>query len=422
MFLVRLTRIWSRRRWVGIALVVTSLAACDNARIQVCFSGDANDVQVSPSGRAVALVDPETYSAVLSAPADAPPDMNCAVDEYLSRFQTRPEAIIFTVDFEDEAVTLSRLTEERGFHFFGDLSREMSDDELREYSAVVQEVRGIVATMPREPVFAFNARYHDLEEGTGSGSLAQCSPGCPSFLRGYLFLPNKESLVAGRFMHEFAHFWGAHLQGPDPLADQIQIHDGHWGFTSVGGQLGGWVPGSLVNNADGTWSGRVFPAGRASNVTPYAPLELYLMGMIPAGLVEPIETAVGVRDVSKGDDNVVTFGAERIETISIENIVAANGPRSPTSDASTNRFRVALVILADHQLNTEEWDFYERAIDFLEADQDEDILEAFPEAQYPGHHDAWKFFSNDGREPYLNFFSTTSGNGTLQFEKVTNTE
>jgi hypothetical protein len=187
-----------------------ALAGCDSGRFDLCCVDNGDAVQVSPSGRAVAFVDPESYQAILNAPVSARPALECVVDEFASRFDSEPEAIVFALDFEDRSVTWARLMRERGFAWFPDLS-ELSEDEKYQHALAMREVLGILETLPNQPPWALNAPFRRLEKGVGAPPTRHCSPDCAPFLRGWVFLPTKESLVAGRFFHEFAHFWAAHL-------------------------------------------------------------------------------------------------------------------------------------------------------------------------------------------------------------------
>ncbi len=96
--------------------------------------------------------------------------------------------------------------------------------------------------------------------------------------------------------HELAHYWAAHL---DPSLGFGQDRDGefssHWGLTSVHGQLGGWdestlecfepagaLPPDCTPGDDGRFSYLVDRfAPHVNRSADYAPLELYLMGLLP---------------------------------------------------------------------------------------------------------------------------------------------
>ena len=102
--------------------------------------------------------------------------------------------------------------------------------------------------------------------------------------------------------------------------------------------------------------------------------------------------------------------------MTIEDIIAANGERVPSADESGKVFPLALVVLTDHKLSDEEWEFYERAMDFLEADANQRLVDHFPEELYPGQQEFWRFLVSESDPPYLNFSATTSGHGTMRFE------
>lgn len=390
---------------------------CDGDRLPLCFVGDDEAVQVSPSGRAVVFVDPDSFQAILQAPLNVLPALECAVDEYVSRFDIQPEAIVFALNLEERIMTRPRLMHERGFNFFEDVS-QLSEDELEKWRQAVEETNQIVENLPDQPDYAFNSMFRKLEEGTGFREYNVCSELCPDTLRGYVFLPAKESLVAGRFLHEFGHFWGAHLQGPPELRSQIDRYDGHWGFSSVGGLLGGWDPDSLVALGDDLYEADVFPAGKAVNTFTYAPLELYLMGLAGPEEVPPIQVAVGAEYMGETEEGLRRFHADRLVTVTIEDIIAAHGPRVPSFEDSPKEFPVALVVLSDHELSEVEWDFYEHAIDFLEAPEDAQLSDFFTEERYAGHREIWESLSIDNGLQFLNFAGSTGGRGRFRFSKI----
>lgn len=186
---------------------------------------------------------------------------------------------------------------------------------------------------------------------------------------------------------------------------------------SVGGVLGGWLPGLLVSTGEGVYEADVAPAGRASGKWPYAPLELYLMGLAGPEEVPPIEVAVAVKRLRSD-----IFSASAIETVTIEQIIEANGPRLPAVEDSPKHFKLALVVLTDHELSDAQWDFYERAMDFLAAPEERLLNDAFPAELYPAHFRVWTSPAGDEPAennttdlPFLNFYTATGGRGTMEF-------
>ncbi|MBI5949124.1 MAG: hypothetical protein HY875_13370 [Chloroflexi bacterium] len=144
------------------------------------------------------------------------------------------------------------------------------------------------------------------------------------------------------FDHEVAHTWGAGIGGSLGLTDGAQ---GHWDdMSDIGGQLGayyfgpGGVIGHFAANGDGTW--RI-----VANTTnePYSPLELYVMGLIPADQVPPVHV---LTNPNLSDPQRVT--ATSVQTRTIQEIMtSAGGPRIPDSSASPKRFDVAYIVTQD---------------------------------------------------------------------------
>ena len=135
--------------------------------------------------------------------------------------------------------------------------------------------------------------------------------------------------VVRRLAQETAHAWGAHLrfrtnagQNSSALLGREQSH---WGFglDTGGSPLGG--------NAWVALGGGRYRASPPREVR-YAPLDLYLMGILPQTEVPPVRllTLVSPCPVCRGDttDTEVVVEATE-ETIPIERIVEATGPRTP---------------------------------------------------------------------------------------------
>ena len=112
-------------------------------------------------------------------------------------------------------------------------------------------------------------------------------------LQGVIHLTQANGLSGGPSLHELLHRWANYLpeiNGGDPT---------HWGFSSVGGQLGGFQYGTLEDLGGGNYQASG-PGGRATfgananggNSIPYSPLELYAMGLIgPESVTDPIQVA-----------------------------------------------------------------------------------------------------------------------------------
>ena len=141
----------------------------------------------------------------------------------------------------------------------------------------------------------------------------------------------------GALYHEIAHQWGVHLDRALELEDR---NTAHWGTVDFKGYLGGT---ELADNGDGTFE---VLQPRFSNPTRFAPLELYLMGVLPADEVPEVKVLRGVdeRTLSVGD----VVEPESVRVVTMADIIDIHGPRRPSAaDIETPKtFRVGTVLLA----------------------------------------------------------------------------
>ena len=214
--------------------------------------------------------------------------------------------------------------------------------------------------------------------------------GSAGALQSAIHLRRSIGIRGGPSLHELMHRWANSL-------DMMYDSGSHWGFSSVGGQLGGWTPGTLQDlggglyDADGPlgtwWSTFVYQG----NSVPYAPLELYLMGLVATNAVTNVIRVAdgGVQtDYAAGE-----FTATNIRTFTIGELVATNQPRNPSVATSQKDFRTLTVILTDTALS---------------ATRGENLSE-----------DVRLFSLNgsDGSSLY-NFWEATGGLGTMQMDDI----
>jgi subtilase family serine protease/flagellar hook assembly protein FlgD len=151
----------------------------------------------------------------------------------------------------------------------------------------------------------------------------------------------------GIIAHEIAHQWSgkvSYLDGFASMSSDLRGRDdAHWSFflDSDASVLYGaaWQP-----DLEGTFTA-------TERVSRYSPLDLYLMGFLPASQVPPMtllrpaaETPFGAEDVPPAPGTVI---AAVPELVSIEQIVAAEGARYPDASRAQRIFRAAFVIVAD---------------------------------------------------------------------------
>lgn len=245
-----------------------------------------------------------------------------------------------------------------------------------------------------------NATYAGQLQGVsndvfGTGILPYSSAslfGNPKKLQGFMHLPSTSGLSNGPSLHEYMHAWG------NNMASIPSIAAGHWGASNIGGQLGGWQPNSLESLGNnryrakdpstgeiGSWGG--FANG--GNGLPYSKFELYLMGLIDANEVgHDIKIA---RDFAWVDQNTGVFSASSITSSTMDEIIAAEGRRSPGKSESQKSFRSLYLILTDKPLTNSEW---------VKVDED-----------------AYKFaLKGDDGSSLFNFWEGTGGRASMQMD------
>ncbi len=211
-------------------------------------------------------------------------------------------------------------------------------------------------------------------------------------LQTVIHLIDEETIRQRTSLHELTHRWSAFLPELQSSAP------GHWGFSSVGGQLGGWAPGTLrsigpgLYDADGpkgTTDWQPQSAGTAANTIGYAQLELYNLGLITAAEVDPIQYAVNgaFTNFALGQ-----FSADSIQTVTINNIISQEGLRLPTPATSQKDFRAITVILTPNPLTQAELDTYDTDVELFGR---------------PG---------SDGDPTLKNFWEATGGRATLKLD------
>jgi len=163
-------------------------------------------------------------------------------------------------------------------------------------------------------------------------------PGAPPRAKGYAFAESTLAVLA----HETGHRWLAHL------GDGLCSGDGHWSyFLDSGASLMGG--NRLRENPDGSFTS-------IGALETFAPLDLYLMGLLPPAQVAPFyvvddahgfSTTAGaplapLRPESRPQAGVTFRGERRGQ--SIQDVVAKLGPRSPEA-ASSRAFHMLFVLV-----------------------------------------------------------------------------
>jgi hypothetical protein len=277
-----------------------------------------------------------------------------------------------------------------------------------------------------------------LDDGIGVVDPGVPKAGPPT-LRGYLFLTDPAQIVVGPSLHEFGHGWGVYLTGPPELVAAINPSDvetltvntprnnNHWNNALVDGiMIGGRE--DFTPCRDGLdFSVNVAPILADTNRLPFAPIELYLMGLadpteVPPFEIHPTGLPTAIRDGQPvcldddGDPLSAVALDELMTTVTIEDVIRFNGRRDTAMVQTPMNFRVALVVLATAELTDEKWEVYERAVDFFSAPEPRSLRDSFPAELYDQFNtQVVSLEDEDPNHPFLNFFMATGGRATVEF-------
>ena len=165
-------------------------------------------------------------------------------------------------------------------------------------------------------------------------------------LKSVLYLPLIKYVRNGPFLHEIAHHWANKGFIPSTVSS-------HWGYSSAGGQLGGFD--ELVDLGNGSFLGKLNgndgfgPFANGGNSIPYSNVELYLMGMIPAAELETIQVAENPENA----EGIGVFTADKITTYTAASLIDQHGARSPSYADSQKAFKAITVIISTSPVSDE---------------------------------------------------------------------
>lgn len=211
--------------------------------------------------------------------------------------------------------------------------------------------------------------------------------------------------------HELCHTWANYLRSTYQLIGE-QEHEifAHWGFSDVNGMLGGFDKKTFTANIDGnpkwyhapninyceTWDAQGATMGIEDKT--YAPLELYLMGLISAEEVPDVTFYSGLSNIPDSRFSLADgyFAAEKSETWSIEDIIERFGAREPAYPNTQKEFRILTVILTKEarEIQDTEWELVDNIL---------------LKMSYAG---------KDDDNSSLNFWEATLGKATLKVDEL----
>lgn len=231
----------------------------------------------------------------------------------------------------------------------GDGDFEMVSKKVYEYLNDDFDFLFILSVEEEQPsglYFGITRKVKNDIEGIGSSIYnSTATYGSQGTLKSIIHMPKTEYIRNGPFLHEIMHYWGNYGFIPTTVG-------GHWGYSSVGGQLGGFD--ELIDLGSNTYQGNVngregfgtFANG--GNTLPYGNLELYLMGLIKANELESVQVAENPQSAGDGK-----FTADNITTMTAADLITQHGARVPSEQNSQKSFKGITIVLSTSKLSEE---------------------------------------------------------------------
>jgi hypothetical protein len=209
-------------------------------------------------------------------------------------------------------------------------------------------------------------------DGLGSPiwSAASCY-GSEGRLRGILTIPTIVDLwekiddldwTDGSLIHETLHLWGGGDLLPIVESNEGFVNGGHWGMSSADGILGGFELESLSIVEDGVYRTNLFSHNGNSGLHEFlSPLELYMMGVLPASEIPDTTVFGGVSQVNDTDSCEdygyewwagSCFRATKQTVVSVEDIADVAGERPYEGELEIS---LLVVAISEDPLTEAEW-------------------------------------------------------------------
>ena len=263
---------------------------------------------------------------------------------------------------------------------FDGMSGEMSEITTIVYAHLKDKFDFVIVASNQEAVPSgtysgiFYPTRNDVQ-GIGKGLFDSTALyGSSGRLQGAIHLTSTDGLVGGPGLHEIAHNWA------NSMSSVPSTVSGHWGYSNIGGQLGGWLPGSLESLGEGQYCAKNPRTGvyarfgsfaNGGNCLPYSPFELYTMGLLSAGDVgHDIKIANDFTWVVSSEGR---FSASSITTRTMADVVTIDGVRVPDHLTSQKHFRILYLVLTPNPLSTGEWAAFDEDVHSFSLDADNGV-------------------------------------------------
>ncbi len=201
----------------------------------------------------------------------------------------------------------------------------------------------------------------------------------------------------GPTIHETFHYWSMFLDRRFGFGvDADNDFGNHWGLAGVLGQHGGFDPGTVecldpagqpppcAVGEDGKQRLSIAAFGPTANGgdgLPFAPIELYLLGVLPAAEVPSPFMVIEGGHFEMFDEATqrLHFTVDGVREVSMDEIVAFHGERPPATDEERS-FRGVFVVFSAAPLPEADLQRLDTWARIFAGDQPSDFLESFESA------------------------------------------
>ncbi|HEX7676525.1 MAG TPA: hypothetical protein VF713_00260 [Thermoanaerobaculia bacterium] len=205
----------------------------------------------------------------------------------------------------------------------------------------------IIYTEPSYPANRYHFAVRNDVDGIGEAKFNQApSYGSAGKLQGITVYPVDFFFDAGEtaFSHELGHQWVLFLKNsallPGPHWPPSTMAHGVMGFNIPGSSVGGDFPYYVTAVTATTARTTDAPVTKE-----FSDFDLYLMGLLPPSAVSPGIIVQG---------NPCSGCVLPSSTITINDVIAINGPRSPGASSAQKLFDVAVVVISRDRLLTDD--------------------------------------------------------------------
>jgi hypothetical protein len=363
---------------------ISSSPAPNSSATPATSAPSATSVTPAPSAAPTPVPAPTTVTTPtpIPTPSPVPPPVSTGSYNFANWGLPFSGTIVAPAETAYQCKNSTSVQEVGPFKLYGNdcvVSYQVSEASFQEYLAGTLDVGPILQQ--------FSARFKDevdtvvLLADSGLNRPADISPlygrytsvdtrttGRARRMLGYLEFPFALTAVTnGPFLHEFVHEFANRGVLPN------ETDSGHWGFASVGGQLGGFDLSTLTQpdstrsefykagvrrctplaNAPQNWldycnQQKAFGTfANGGNTVPYAALELWAMGLLPDAQLSTIQVAKIPIEVDPVIGTFIVFGWDYFTAA---NIRARLGRFAPNTATAQNKYRAATLVLTTKQV------------------------------------------------------------------------